>query len=78
MTDELFIWDLMFKVIIILGIVGWIGEKIDEYLYEKKLRSSYAIDQEDWKIFRDKLDQVYAGSLAIKEGKFVDPQEVEL
>ena len=78
MTDELFIWDLMFKVIILLGIGGWIGEKIDEYLYEKKLRSSYAIDQEDWKIFRDKLDQVYAGSLAIKEGKFVDPQEVEL
>ena len=78
MTDELFIWDLMFKFIIILSIGGWIGEKIDEYLYEKKLRSSYAIDQEDWKIFRDKLDQVYAGSLAIKEGKFVDPQEVEL
>jgi hypothetical protein len=78
MTDELFIWDLMFKVIIFLGIGGWIGEKIDEYLYEKKLRSSYAIDLEDWKIFSNKLDQVYAGSLAIKEGKFVDPQEVEL
>ena len=76
--DYLFIWDLMFKYLIILSLTLWIGEKIYEYYYEKNMRSEYAIDLDDWKEFSNKLDQVYEGSLAIKEGKFVDPQEVEL
>ena len=76
--DFLFIWDLMFKYLIILSLTLWIGEKIYEYYYEKNMRSEYAIDLDDWKEFSNKLDQVYEGSLAIKEGKFVDPQEVEL
>ena len=76
--DFLFIWDLMFKYLIILSFTLWIGEKIYEYYEEKNMRSEYAIDLNDWKEFSNKLDQVYAGSLAIKEGKFVDPQEVEL
>ena len=76
--DFLFIWDLMFKYLIILSLTLWIGEKIYEYFEEKNMRSKYSIDLNDWKEFSNKLDQVYEGSLAIKEGKFVDPQEVEL
>lgn len=76
--DYLFIWDLMFKYLIILSLTLWIGEKIYEYYYEKNMRSEYSIDLNDWKEFSNKLDQVYEGSLAIKEGKFVDLQEVEL
>lgn len=76
--DYLFIWDLMFKYLIILSLTLWIGEKIYEYFEEKNMRSKYSIDLNDWKEFSNKLDQVYEGSLAIKEGKFVDPQEVEL
>ena len=76
--DNLFIWDLMFKYIISISILLWIGEKIYEYFDENNIRSEYSIDLNDWKEFSNKLDQVYEGSLAIKEGKFVDPQEVEL
>ena len=52
----------------------WIEKKIDRY--EK--RKQYKIDQRSWIKFRNNLDRVYKGKLAIKEGKFVDPQEVEL
>ena len=76
--DYLFIWDLMFKYLIFISLILWIGEKIYEYFDENNIRSEYSIDLNDWKEFSNKLDQVYAGSLAIKEGKFVDPQEVEL
>tara|TARA_R100000231_G_scaffold61251_2_gene49952 strand:+ start:50 stop:283 length:234 start_codon:yes stop_codon:yes gene_type:complete len=76
--DYLFIWDLIFKYIISISILLWIGEKIYEYFDENNIRSEYSINLNDWKEFSNKLDQVYSGSLAIKEGKFVDPQEVEL
>ena len=76
--DYLFIWDLMFKYLIFISLILFIGEKIYEYYYEKNIRSEYAIDLDDWKEFSNKLDQVYEGSLAVKEGKFVDLKEVDL
>ena len=52
----------------------WVEKKIDRY----EERKQYKIDQRSWIKFRNNLDRVYKGKLAIKEGKFVDLIEVDL
>lgn len=59
-----FLWDLN----------NWISRKI----IQNDQRKLTKFDKASWVEFRNNLDKVMDGTLAVKEGKFVDPQEVEL
>ena len=49
----------------------WIEKKIDRFEQRRRINNS-------WAEFANNLDRVYEGSLAVKEGKFVDLKEVDL
>lgn len=59
-----FLWDLN----------NWISRKIIQHDQRKLTK----FDKASWIEFKNNLDKVMDGTLAVKEGKFVDPQEVEL
>lgn len=59
-----FLWDLN----------NWISRKI----IQNDQRKLTKFDKASWVEFRNNLDKVMDGTLAVKEGNFVDPQEVEL